>query len=328
MGWFDDFDPIGAIGGAVGGFASPIGGLAGGLLGGSGDFLGDAWGTLTGQKSADAMGRMAEAQLQMAYKIREWQLSDRDSAMKLAEASPAELAALQKQAQINYDAIDQQLQQIQKNQQLIDSADPALREAGLQSYQLMTGKEAQILAPIRQEQGRQREQLKSMLRERLGSDFETSSAGIEALSRFDAQAGLSLQSAQQQALATLLPMAGQSRFQAAAANQNLAVGNSNLAGSIAAGQGALTQRKLAAFQGGTPSNEGLVQNAGAPYVGQLASSEAWRGFMKDAINIGMMAYGGGAGGAAAGNSMAGGGSRMMLPASGGPYNPYPTSNIV
>ena len=49
-----------------------------------------------------------------------------------------------------------------------------------------------------------RQQLKNTLSERLGSGYETSSAGIEALSRFDDDTSNVLMSAQQQTLGMLL----------------------------------------------------------------------------------------------------------------------------
>jgi hypothetical protein len=113
---------------------------------------------------------------------------------------PAEL----KQLETN---IQQQEQTLNRERELIKAVDPALAEAGKQAFQLLQGQEAKTLGPIKRNRARQREQLRETLRRQLGPGFETSSAGIEALSRFDMETGDITMKAQDQALGRLLSSA-------------------------------------------------------------------------------------------------------------------------
>lgn len=73
----------------------------------------------------------------------------------------------------------------------------AMTLAGQNLGDILSGKEASSLGPLRGQIDRDRAQLRQRLRERLGSGFETSTAGSQALNEFDRQAELALTQAQQ-----------------------------------------------------------------------------------------------------------------------------------
>lgn len=121
----------------------------------------------------------------------------RAEATAAAQPSAQELSLLDKQLQTTEAGLKRQ-------QQLLSAVDPALMAAGKQALDLLGGKEAGILAPMKAEQDRQRQRLEARLRDQLGPGYATSSAGIEALSRFDAQSQAQLTQAQQSAIGQLL----------------------------------------------------------------------------------------------------------------------------
>src|SRR5690606_36516284 len=101
--------------------------------------------------------------------------------------------------------------QIARQNQLLEAVDPALKEAGSQALQLLQGKEAAALNPIRQQRERDRKKLEENLARRLGSGFRTSSAGIEALSRFDQSTSEMLFNAQNTTMNQLLSLSASVR---------------------------------------------------------------------------------------------------------------------
>lgn len=116
---------------------------------------------------------------------------------RAAEPTAEELGALRRSISI-------QQEEIKRTDEVLKAVDPAIIEAAKQARSLLSGKEAQVLAPIRRARERQKDALRSRLRQQLGPDFETSSAGIEALSRFEEES-ISLESnAQLQATQALL----------------------------------------------------------------------------------------------------------------------------
>lgn len=194
----------------------------------------------------------------------------RELAMAAAEPTVAELAAMQKQLRV----ADQSLA---RQEALVAAIDPALMEAGKQALALLKGQEAGALAPLRAAQARQSAQQEAMLRERLGGGFETSSAGIEAMTRLQESQLGQQQQAQQQTLGSLLGIA-------AGARPNEA--NLMAAGSMEAQQQAmLRQGRISAVSGnplqpsgtaGTLGNLfGGLSNLGGQIHGQAQETARW-----------------------------------------------------
>ena len=111
--------------------------------------------------------------------------------------SPQELAALEK-------SMKSAELTLEREQKLIEAVDPAIMEAGKQAYQMLQGKESEMLGPLRRQRERQKQQMKETLRRQLGPGFETSSAGIEALSKFDMDTSDLLANTQQKAVMDFL----------------------------------------------------------------------------------------------------------------------------
>lgn len=97
-----------------------------------------------------------------------------------------------------------QERQLARQEELMNAINPALKEAALQAAGLLRGEDAQALAPLRRQRERQRQTLLNSLRSQLGPGAETSSAGLNALNRFDAETDSILGGAQQQTLSGLL----------------------------------------------------------------------------------------------------------------------------
>lgn len=219
-----------------------------GVIGGVGQFL-------AGQEEARAVGAAAGAQLEAARVERAEDLAlrreSREAAVAAAEPTPEELANLETATK----ALETDLVAREK---LIASADPALIEAGRQALQLLKGQEAASLDPIRRQRQRDRERLQDNLRQRLGSGFETSTAGTQALNDFDAQTGDLLTGAQQSSLNQLLGVTQNVRQFASVTGQ---------AQALAGIRGGVQQRRLQAIIG-TPLQTGQTtsQFAGAPFV--------------------------------------------------------------
>lgn len=195
--------------------------------------------------------------------------------MAIAAAQPsAEQLFAQSQQYANISTFyTQQAANLQMNMQLLSSTQPALQAAGQQAYALLMGQDAPTLKPLQNQQALQRTQLENQLRDKLGSGFATTSAGMEALSQFDMNSQMATAQAQQSYLGTMLNTT-------LAANPNM-VALTNSINSTGAGlsaqainsSNATTQMKLNAITG---TAQGVVNSAGAPWAGQaqLANSQS------------------------------------------------------
>lgn len=164
-----------------------------------------------------------------------------DAIRKAAGPDPHEIQALEA-------ALKQQEQTVAREQKLIEAVDPAIMEAGAQAYQLLKGQEASTLGPIQRQRARQRDQLRETLRRQLGPGFETSSAGIEAMSRFDTQTSDVMANAQQNAVGQLLQVSQNAAGMGRSAQAQATAGMTQVGGMF----GTIAQR---GFQG-----EQLAQN--------------------------------------------------------------------
>jgi hypothetical protein len=158
--------------------------LAGGALVGQ---------VVAGQEGARLQGNLARAQ--EAEQRRTQQM-----AIDAANPSPQEIAQLEQAISLN-------TQDIARKQKLIDSSDPALIEAGKQALELLQGKEAATLSPLKTQREKERAKLEASLRSQLGSGYANSTAGIQALSAFDEASNNVYANAQQQSLGQLLGVA-------------------------------------------------------------------------------------------------------------------------
>lgn len=86
---------------------------------------------------------------------------------------------------------------------------------------LIGGREARTLAPLREQQSRERAQLEQRLRRQLGSGFATTTAGQQALREFERQSQLATTQAQAQTLGQLTQVRGAFGGTPGAATQQL-----------------------------------------------------------------------------------------------------------
>lgn len=246
---------------------------------------------MAGKSVANAQGDIAMQQQQMAQQVLQQQEADRNRALGLSQPSMSELAMIAKQSQMGQQALDAQLSSLKNDEQLLNSVDPALKGAGEQAYQLLQGKEAAALDPLRRERDRQREQLKSTLRSQLGGGFETSTAGASALRAFDNDTSSQMIGAQQNTLASFLGLsasirpdlqgkigrayqvAGQFDSNALTAQQNIAA------------------RQVAAFNGSPVNYAPLINTAGASSVAGLGNAQALGGLFQGFGQLGGIAAG-------------------------------------
>jgi hypothetical protein len=214
---------------------------------GAGAAIGFLGASAAGQAAASAQGSAAAAQLAQ-------QRADREQALKLAQPSPDELAQLQQSITLN-------TQDIARKQKLLDSADPALIEAGKQALDLLQGKESAALGPLKAQQARQEQQLRAKLQAQLGPGYENTTAGIQALSQLREQQNNNLVGAQQSTLGMLL---GQTNNTEAFGNMQNNISNANNSAQLF---GNIQGRQISAL-------EGTQVNPALGYVGQIAGANA------------------------------------------------------
>lgn len=305
-------------------------------MGGVGKVIGDVVGGVTGASAAaDAAkqaavysGQAAEAQQAQAkqnfnFINQQGQQLQSDVMKQAGQYSVQQLNALDQ----SYSAATQNLSNQQK---LMSSIDPTLMEASQQALKLLRGESASSLAPLQNQQAMQRQTLVNNLRAQGIS--ETSSAGINALNRFDSQAALNSNNAQQQQLGTLLGTTLGSRQDLNQSVNTIAgIGNSygNLGLQQANVLGGIGTARLGALSG---AGQNLINTAGAQFTQGVLQNQAeanYRGGMANQLmGIGgtaLGAYLGGGLGAAAGGGIAGGGGGGGMPSTSSGYwaqNPY------
>lgn len=196
------------------------------------------------KRAAKAQEKTARAELKFAKESQERAIE--------AAKSPEEFAQLQQAQQF-------QNRQLQRQEKLIKSLDPAILEAATQATQLLRGEEAKSLQPVRDQRARQRQQLVNQLREQLGPGAETSSVGQQALQRFDQGTSSQLAGLQQQSLNQLFTIGS---FESGRGSRTL---RDTLG--VAQGFGDIARRNVGAITG----SQGAISQAGAQAVGAAGS---------------------------------------------------------
>lgn len=270
-----------------------------------------ATGGLSGQiagagQQADAAGNMANAQMQQAK-------ANQDKALSYAAPTAAELSQIDSQLkqQTKYQAL--QDAGLKRDEDLLGSLDPALITAGKQANDLMNGKSAEILAPMKQQQTMQRKQLEQKLAAQLGPGFATSSVGQSALQQFDMSSNMQLQQAQMSAFNQVSQFMGYNLGQRTAIvgeeRQGFRTGQ-EMSSSTLGEMGDIQKRQVTATLG---SNPALMQTAGGQYAGAMAQGQVTSQTAHGIAQLGSTIAGamtGSMGGAAGGGGDAGGMSNL------------------
>lgn len=234
-------------------------------------------GATAGMRGARAQGDAAMASLAQ-------QQADRALALKYAEPSPEELAQLNRGIALNE-------AEVARKEKILASSDPAVIEAGQQALKLLRGEEAKTLGPLKSNIAKQESALREKLLAQLGSGYENTTAGIQALNAFNEQANNALSAAQQNSLGQLLGVAQDSSARYGTES------NAKTAGGLASLFGNINNRRISAITGAP------ITNAGAPFVGDIAGAAANQQFVGNAIKVGGI--------------VASGGLSGMLPSGGG-----------
>lgn len=229
----------------------------------------------------------ARAQEDAANSQMKQQWADRSEAQRYAEATPEELANLQNSIKFaQYD--------IDRKQKLLDSADPALIEAGKNALAMLKGQEAGVLGPMKQNIARQESTLRQRLAAQYGPGYESTTAGQNALAAFQQQANMSLEQAQQASLGQLLGVV-----------QNTAAQNANLNMQQTLGQmlGGIQGRKINTLQG-------FGVDPALGYAGQMSKAQILPKMINTASQVAGIISGAGAftGGSLGANLGMGGGA--------------------
>ncbi len=227
-----------------------------------GGVLGSVSQTLFGDGGAAAAQRaamMQQAEFQRAYAQYEGDVNT---------TTTSGLLALDKD-------IANQERNLGRQEQLIAQIDPTIIEASQQALKLLKGEQSSTLAPMERQRAQQRQGVLNSLRERLGPGAETSTAGMQALSRFDSETNNLLAGQQQSALHGLGGIAGQ--FNSIRPDMLREI--SGLSGFGQAKTGLGFQRANGLFN----ARQGLVQNAGASETGAVLRGQQNAAFGQTAL---------------------------------------------
>lgn len=227
-------------------------------------------GGLTGQqgagRAADAAGGAAMAQQEEARR----QYGELKGITD--KATVAGLATYDK-------ALTSQETNLARQEKLISQIDPTVIEASQQALKLLRGEQSSTLGPLKQQRDLQRQKLVNSLREQLGPGAETSSAGMQALTKFDTETSNIFNGAQQQAIQNLGSTFGQ--FNSGRPDMlREATGLGQLGRARADLQ--FDQAKLLSSFG-----QPLIQSAGAQFVGDQMRGQAQQSFGNALMGGGM-----------------------------------------
>lgn len=288
----------GIIGGvANAGFGPIVGGVTNQMLGG-----------MSADEANRDMARAAQgaAMEQMRTANRNYQYNRRQLGMARNELQGYTVEGL---ASLDRD-IKNQERNLSRQEQMISNLDPAIIEAAQQALKLMKGETSSTLAPLQRQRQMQRQKLLSSLREQLGPGAETSTAGIQALNRFDAETDSLFASGQQQALSNLGNVSAQFTSQRPDMLGEISGLSAFGQGKYALGQNMANfdLQRVNALQGGQAN---LLNTSGAQYTsdvmrgqfGQMAGQRQQElGAQQQAMGIQAMTsiFGGMAGGGAGG----------------------------
>ena len=280
-------------------------------------------GDITGaNQAAEAAQNAANAQARAARQTRSDILTqarrNRQRAGALAEATPQELAALDRA----YSSADQALS---REERLIAAVDPSIMEASQQALKLLRGETADVNKPLTDLRNSQRQQLVDSLRNQYGPGAESSSLGQQALRRFDMETSSMFAQNQQSALANAFGIAttdlGGRLTRGIGTVQQVGQGYSALQERRLNTELNIGAQTIGALSG---TSQQLIQSAGAPYVGDALRAQSQQQLFNTGLQLGAAYFTGGASLAAGGLPAPTGLNARAASATvgGGSYNSY------
>ena len=235
--------------------------------------MGSVIGEVTGanQRQARAAGQAAQAQERQAQENLAFAKESQQGAVDAARGTPEQIRQFEA-------GLRNQEANIGREEALLGSIDPALMEASNQVLKLLRGEEASVLDPVKKNRARQRQKLMDSLREQFGPGAESSSAGVQALTAFDAETDNVISNAQQQSIgqlfgatSSLLPSVSNSRGLSA----------SRLQGALGDQQGRLSNAFLGGGQLVNQAGQGAQQAAGSRFVQSQLRGQQIQGIGSD-----------------------------------------------
>jgi len=222
-------------------------------------------GLASGAQGARAAGAAARAQERQSQANLAFAKESRDLALAAAD-SPQELAALER-------SMEAEGRQLERSERLLSSVNPALMEASQQAMRLLRGEEAAAGGALREQRKRSRAALVDQLRQQLGPGAETSTAGIQALTRFDQESSSVFAQTQQASLGQLL---GTTQFSAGLGQQGAAGAAAGIGG-VGSAFGNIASRRVGAITGAGAqigqAGAGAARAAGGAFVGQQLQAQ-------------------------------------------------------
>lgn len=248
-------------------FIDPFTGML--IAGGVGNLFSSFMGASAEEKAARAAQREAQR--------------TRNVAMQIATPSFNELQQVDKLLESQARTMQMTEQALAKQFDLLESVDPAIKEAGSQALDLLRGKEAAILSPIRKSREKRRAQLESELSQRLGPGWRTSTAGIQAMAEFDTQTDTLLFGAQDQTIGRLLGVAVQARPDIISEVGKASAIEQASAGAVLGAEGTFKNRALQSLLG---TSEQIQKTSGAEYVAEKRQADTLGDLFGAATKIG------------------------------------------
>lgn len=221
--------------------------------------VGGGMSLLGGFLGANAQQNIAEAQLAEAGR-------NRTLAMGAAQPTAEELQLMGQQLQQYEQANSFRQAEFARLQQTLQTLDPTIFATSQQIGDILAGKEAATLAPIRAERARGQQMLEGQLADRMGAGWKTSTAGLQAQGNYQYQTGQLLANAQLQGLSQLSSVQGQLMgARGSAVQQGLGAGQyaGNTLGEALGSRSSMANRMINAINA-TPT----TQYAGAGNIGQ------------------------------------------------------------
>lgn len=275
---------------SVGTTAAVVGGAA--LVGGAASVVGGAMTASATRDAGQAQADAARAGVALSQQALNEQIQFRADAISLAKSqsamTPEEAASINNLLTTKSTALNASLSSISQQQDQVNAMAPDVKAAGSNLFNLLTGGAAATLAPIQALRDRQRNQLTNQLQSQMGPGFMTSSAGIEALTKFDESTAVTMSQAQQSAIQTIgsqyASLSGESmQGQSTITGQTgEAYGRATLADqTVLQADQSIAQRQVGAtlgaesanpigFSGPTQATQFASGSAGLPFGGQAA----------------------------------------------------------
>lgn len=191
-------------------------------------------------------------------------------------------------------ALKSQESNLARQEKLISQIDPTVIEASQQALKLLRGEQSSTLGPLKQQRDLSRQKLVNTLREQLGPGAETSSAGMQALSKFDTETSNIFSNAQQSAIQNLGNTFGQ--FNSGRPDM---LREAQGLGGLGRDRASLQFEQAKLQQGfGQP----LINSAGAQYVGEQMRGQNQQAMGNSMMGAGMSMFGQGIGSSGGGPS--------------------------